>query len=194
MTPLEQISSMVEDANPSRSMETLMRRHVKLLEEAGETSGAWLSLTQPGDYKKIVPADLFEELVDLAIIALDLAMTPETHEEAAVQAARVHGCLSDPPVFGRRRHDGVPFLVSSAARLAQSGIDACLGVRRWEGGELDRHRLELARLASMALRVPLADITHETFDPVAVASRKMVKWRTIIALREAALASASPAF
>lgn len=66
---------------PARCMEQLHRRILKLGEEFGEVTEAYLAITSPGNYKNITPADLREELVDVVIVALDVMLHRVPGEE-----------------------------------------------------------------------------------------------------------------
>ena len=58
-----------------RSLPSLARRIIKLNEEAGELSEAFLGSTSKTNRKHKKWADVREEAVDTAIIALDIALT-----------------------------------------------------------------------------------------------------------------------
>lgn len=70
-----QIIQDIRAANPKRSAETLSRRLLKILEELGETSEAFLSRTSTNNYKEKAWADYREEAVDTLIVMLDVGMT-----------------------------------------------------------------------------------------------------------------------
>lgn len=65
----------VQRANPTRSSVGIRRRLLKILEELGETSEAYLSRTAPGNYKNKSWEDYREESVDTLIVLLDVALT-----------------------------------------------------------------------------------------------------------------------
>lgn len=71
----------IQQANPDRKHETLPRRFIKLMEELGEASEAYLNITSKSNPKKLTWADVREELVDVVIVAVDLALTPLPHNE-----------------------------------------------------------------------------------------------------------------
>lgn len=64
-----------------RSMARLGRRLMKLGEEYGESLQAYLALTGPSNYKKITPADLREELIDVCLVAMDALLHRVPGEE-----------------------------------------------------------------------------------------------------------------
>jgi NTP pyrophosphatase (non-canonical NTP hydrolase) len=66
----------IRDANPDREFNTLARRMIKLMEEMGEASEAYLNMTNGTNSKKKTWDDLREELVDVVIVAVDMLLTP----------------------------------------------------------------------------------------------------------------------
>lgn len=60
---------------PTRSLSTLLRRTLKAAEECGELSEAVLSVTSDSNAKNKSHDDIIEEALDLAIVALDVALT-----------------------------------------------------------------------------------------------------------------------
>lgn len=68
-----------------RGMEQLGRRLMKLGEEYGESLQAYLALTG-ANYKKITPADLREELIDVCLVALDALLHRVPGEEHLSEA------------------------------------------------------------------------------------------------------------
>lgn len=74
----------VQAANPGRGFHNMARRLIKLGEELGEASEAYLvATTTAKSRKKKTTADLREELIDLGIVALDCALTRMPGEENA---------------------------------------------------------------------------------------------------------------
>ncbi len=67
---------MVMRANPTRHHNNLVRRLIKILEELGETSEAYLSVSSSANYKGKSWLDVREEAVDTMIVLLDVALTP----------------------------------------------------------------------------------------------------------------------
>ena len=65
----------IYDANPERSMETMIRRIGKLAEEYGELWEAYLNVTSLHNGKEKDWDDVREECVDVAIVALDIVAT-----------------------------------------------------------------------------------------------------------------------
>lgn len=66
---------IIHDANLARNMDNLPRRVIKLSEETGEASEAFLYASTPNSRKNITWDDFREEAVDTAIVGLDLALT-----------------------------------------------------------------------------------------------------------------------
>ena len=65
----------VQVANPKRDLVNLPRRMIKLGEEMGEASEAYLYASTENSVKPITWIDLREEAVDTAIVAMDIALT-----------------------------------------------------------------------------------------------------------------------
>ena len=63
----------IED--PERNFNNVGRRIIKLSEELGELSEAYLSYTNPNSYKNKQYEDIIEEAVDCAIVSLDILVT-----------------------------------------------------------------------------------------------------------------------
>lgn len=76
MSAMDALVKMVNEANPERDSTTLNRRLLKVLEEIGEVSEAYLSTTSATNYKNKTWLDYREEAVDTLIILLDIALTP----------------------------------------------------------------------------------------------------------------------
>lgn len=66
----------IQNANPDRHYNNLARRLLKIGEEYGETSEAYLNVTSSNNSKKKKWKDVREELVDTIIVAIDCALTP----------------------------------------------------------------------------------------------------------------------
>jgi len=66
----------ISDANPAREPGNLIRRLVKIVEELGEASEAYLNVTSAANGKKKTWDDVREELADVVIVAVDCALTP----------------------------------------------------------------------------------------------------------------------
>ena len=66
---------IIQEANPGRSVKNISRRLHKLAEELGEVSEAYLYVTTEDPKKDKTWPDFREEAVDVAIVALDLALT-----------------------------------------------------------------------------------------------------------------------
>lgn len=72
---MEDLVVMVRDVNPHRTPANLNRRLLKVLEELGETSEAYLSVSSPHNYKNKTWEDYREESVDTLIVLIDVALT-----------------------------------------------------------------------------------------------------------------------
>lgn len=73
---ISSVIDLVAQANPTRAQPSLERRVTKLLEEIGEISQAFLSVTSANNDKKKTWSDVREEAADVLIVALDIALTP----------------------------------------------------------------------------------------------------------------------
>jgi hypothetical protein len=67
---------MIRDANPGRNYKNLNRRLMKLFEELGEVSEAYLNVTSGFNGKNKTWDDIREEIVDVLIMTVDIALTP----------------------------------------------------------------------------------------------------------------------
>lgn len=102
----------VQNASKTRAWATTWRAIMKLFEEVGEMSEAYLgSTSQTGNYKNKTPADVREEAVDTAILALHIALTPLPGEEN----------LSDAEILRRVMEVQSVKLKKRAAQVAAQG-------------------------------------------------------------------------
>ena len=65
----------IKKLNPTRAEQSQLRRQLKLLEEVGELAEAYGHFTHPQNPKGKTVEDVTEELIDVAIMAYDLALT-----------------------------------------------------------------------------------------------------------------------
>ncbi len=65
----------IYSANPNRDVKTISRRIIKLQEEIGEVSEAYLYSTTENNTKGKTWDDVREEAIDTVIIGLDIALT-----------------------------------------------------------------------------------------------------------------------
>ncbi len=72
---MDQLVTMVREVNPHRTPANLYRRLLKILEELGESSEAYLSVSSPHNYKAKTWLDYREEAVDTLIVLIDVALT-----------------------------------------------------------------------------------------------------------------------
>jgi NTP pyrophosphatase (non-canonical NTP hydrolase) len=78
---IEHVLRAIVEANPTRHHDNLNRRIMKLMEELGEASEAYLNITSPSNPKGKSWTDVREELVDCVIVAVDCALTPTPDQE-----------------------------------------------------------------------------------------------------------------
>ena len=89
----------IEQANPTRQVDNLGRRLIKIVEEVGEASEAYLNVTSAANGKNLKWADVREEFADAVIVAVDCAITPTpdqvqagmTRQQVVDEFARVIG-------------------------------------------------------------------------------------------------------
>lgn len=73
---MKEIFDIIYKANPRRRLDNLERRMLKILEETGEATAAYLNVTSELNAKGSTWEDLREELLDIIIIAVDCLYTP----------------------------------------------------------------------------------------------------------------------
>lgn len=81
MDILPQIYGVTSKRNPTYNERYLSRRVIKIGEESGEVSEAFLSVTSDSNGKNKTFIDVREEAVDTAIVGLDIALTKFPGEE-----------------------------------------------------------------------------------------------------------------
>lgn len=72
---MKRIFDIIYKANPRRSLDNLCRRMLKIGEEGGEASEAYLNITSELNAKGSTWEDVREELLDIIIIATDCLYT-----------------------------------------------------------------------------------------------------------------------
>lgn len=75
------VIQQILEANVTRHFANFHRRTIKLMEELGELSEAYLNVTSAGNGKGLSYADIREEAADCVIVAVDLALTPTPDQE-----------------------------------------------------------------------------------------------------------------
>jgi NTP pyrophosphatase (non-canonical NTP hydrolase) len=80
------------EANPTRNFDNYNRRTIKLMEELGELSEAYLNVTSSSNGKGLSYADVREEAVDCLIVAADLALT-STPDQAGLSSEQVTAAM-----------------------------------------------------------------------------------------------------
>lgn len=78
---LNKIFEMIQLANPGRDFASMGRRLLKVVEEIGESSEAYLNITSNFNGKGKTSADLREEMVDALIVIVDCLFTKLPGEE-----------------------------------------------------------------------------------------------------------------
>jgi hypothetical protein len=73
--PFLEIIESIRRANPERTHENLSRRILKIGEEVGEVDEAYLNVTSAGNGKGKTWNDVREELADVLIVCVDVALT-----------------------------------------------------------------------------------------------------------------------
>jgi hypothetical protein len=73
---VDDLISSICNANPDRGEFNIHRRIIKLAEELGEVSEAYLNVTSVNNGKNKTWDDVREEFADVLIVAVDVALTP----------------------------------------------------------------------------------------------------------------------
>jgi len=76
---------LIRDAHPGRQDIEFCRRILKIMEELGELSEAYLNASSENNYKNKTYADVREELTDMVILVIDMAATRLPGEEHMAQ-------------------------------------------------------------------------------------------------------------
>lgn len=84
------IIETIYNANPNRSVSELSRRIIKLAEEIGELSEAYLSVSSETNYKNKTWSDVREEATDAIIVALDVFLTDMPEDKNKSFEDKVH--------------------------------------------------------------------------------------------------------
>ena len=79
----------IQQINDERTMDTIHRRITKISEELGELSEAYLSASSKNNSKKKELEDIREEAIDVAIVAIDVALTPFMDNEESPEKAMI---------------------------------------------------------------------------------------------------------
>jgi hypothetical protein len=119
------IIDLVTQANPERSTANLRRRLHKLLEELGELSEAYLSVTDTTiSTKNKTWLDVREEAVDVLIVAIDIAVT-----DAAIQPLPIGDVDYDGIIWQMAYHLGTmgEFLHDEHVYRSSANMLACYG-------------------------------------------------------------------
>lgn len=159
---ISDVLDMVAQANPTRSRPALERRVTKLLEEIGEVSQAFLSVTSASNDKKKTWADVREEAADVLIIAVDIALTP--FDDAVVDQQRLDRYVQERM---HRVNLGFHQIVWRISRL-----NAMIGSGRDDPETATQCGAEMVRYA-FALNCLLGDPTLLC----ATVQRKIKKWK-----------------
>ncbi len=72
---MSNVIDAIYETNPDRSIAASRRRFMKLVEELGEVSEAWLNATSEANAKNKSWDDVHEESVDCLLVAIDIALT-----------------------------------------------------------------------------------------------------------------------
>ena len=127
---------LVQGADPNRGTRTVLRRLVKLSEEAGEAAEAWLQNTSERNLKGKTDDDVREEIADTLIMALDVGLTFISRTETEEATAS-----SEEPSFfvnlGKVLSSGGTML--SMLALAEEGIAPDMHFIRQQSARLCAH-------------------------------------------------------
>lgn len=101
---MDELVAIVEKVNPHRSASNLNRRLLKITEELGETSEAYLSVSSPHNYKKKSWLDFREESIDVLIVLIDVALTKVNNVEPPYPVI-----FQRPGVWSHNEHDEITY-------------------------------------------------------------------------------------
>ena len=83
------ILDVVELANKDKNMQDLPRRIIKLGEEYGELSQAYLSWTSKNNHREKCRVDVLEEAIDCMIVSAEIALSLCKDDLFALRAAEI---------------------------------------------------------------------------------------------------------
>ncbi len=180
---LLKIIADIEAANPGRDYGTLPRRILKIGEEVGEISGAFLGVTSEGNYKGKTMADVREEAVDALIVAIDVALTAlPNRDKTAMEGMIADGIIER---ILSRALEPYPTPVMDAiftahTRVGRAGTNILTGSPislQYQLEEIVAIILDITiMVARMAEKATHTDYVIGIVDDV---ERKLAKWRAI---------------
>ncbi len=103
---MDELVAIVENVNPHRSVSNLNRRLLKITEELGETSEAYLSVSSPHNYKNKSWNDFREESIDVLIVLIDVALTSINKVEPLYPVVYLR-----PGVWTHNEHDEIAYAI-----------------------------------------------------------------------------------
>jgi hypothetical protein len=172
----QQIVDVIKKANPERSHECIRRRLLKILEELGETSEAYLSRTSASNYKDKTWDDYREEGCDTLIVMLDVALTslPNSNWPPAAQLTLQ---LNDGRVDSVTGFEGMEAVKFEVARAVCSA-DFFLRENDDMGfyGAMARGVKAAAKLCFA--KVPGCDSSRIEEQVYSIIEQKIEKWKT----------------
>jgi NTP pyrophosphatase (non-canonical NTP hydrolase) len=161
LATIEKIIGLVDDANPERSITNLTRRVLKLIEELGETSEAFLGVTSANNHKNKKWDDVSEESADVLIVAIDIALTLDTAEALTQFVA----------------HNGHRYT---------SGFDGVIRELCYATGHINRNPVHA--FVAVCWAFSLNELLHAYNDKertiLAEVTRKLDKWRSGVSTAE----------
>ena len=168
---------MVRSLNTGRSLLNLPRRAFKGLEEVGEISEAYLTLTSPGNYKNLTWHGFKEEGVDALIVVFDLAITMTPRADDLLEAVTYRPLVDLPldkvilPLHDAERQ---PLVFSQAITLLTDAF--LLGVNFNEYA--NKRTRTLRRGFTGALAIANVDVGGD--DIMTIFARKIAKWQNAL--------------
>lgn len=178
MTDLQAFVTEVARIGVDRKPSNIERRLIKVFEEVGELSEAWLNVTCPVNYKQKTLADIREESLDCLIVLLDVALTPMTTTSSL-------GGLAV-SLIGRGEEDSgnldtVPKNIQGIAKNTSNALTAF------------RHKNDmgfygaLSKAMVSASRIVFSNFETSEDDPSVerLIQIKLGKWKNFLAVKEA---------
>lgn len=158
---------LVREANPHRTPQNIRRRLTKILEELGEASEAYLSVSSPHNYKNKSWEDYREEAADTLIVLLDVALTViDNYPSAALLPALIEdAAITVEELY--KVHFDVANAVSAADQHLQQGDT--MGFH----GAIHRGITAASRMCFATLGDEVGDIDETICD---IFVKKIEKW------------------
>ncbi len=182
MLKIDELREMIEEIGHlgrARHYTNLERRLLKVFEEIGELTEAWLNTTCPVNYKKKTSRDIREEGIDCLIVLIDCALT---HRPGGTGITSMLPSIVD---LGQQRpygEDGPPM---AAFKISRSVVRALEGFRANEAVKIEGALSNAIRTASKLVFSPMdqepADVESIVTE---IFKTKLLKWQAFLDRKE----------